>query len=371
MVLPRAYFSADGLAPEYLEFQALDTVQALCSYLRGTVCTRGLLRAHGVGDDAASATAVTLTWVLRDGVGMVSGLWLAWVGSDSFGRRVKAWRLFADVVNDAALVIDLLAPTTLARAGHTHLFVGALCVSSTLKAFCGVAAGATRAVITQHMALNVEDVADVQAKEGSQETFVTLMGMVLGSYVVSHDNRALDWALFWLLTVVHIWANVRAVRCLRMRTLDAQRLRICVADWMQLKRVLEPNAVARRERIVDWSVDMLSFGVVELEDYSGWTIADVRSPGVQLLVGGGSKSPRIVVRKDADAVEVVAWCAVVMSSSTTRSWTSAVSSRLGPMLDMARALAASGWDLENSRALLGDVRSLRVDHFDVDAGESE
>lgn len=80
--LPEGYPAT--VAPEYLTFQAWDTVQASCSYLRGILATQALLGAVGVGDGRATALAATLAWVLRDGAGMVGSLVFAWWGAARF-----------------------------------------------------------------------------------------------------------------------------------------------------------------------------------------------------------------------------------------------------------------------------------------------
>lgn len=78
----------------------------------------------------------------------------------------------------------------------------------------------------QHFALN-GNVADLSAKEGSQETAVTLIGMIGGACVVEAiDGPARvkwTWTIFLLLTFVHVYANWRGVRGLILRTLNTQR----------------------------------------------------------------------------------------------------------------------------------------------------
>src|SRR4051794_10293325 len=73
------------------QFQLWDTIQAMCSYLRGMLCTHAVLTGLGVGDVAASATSATLNWVLRDGVGMFGGLLFAWWGAERFGASLRSW----------------------------------------------------------------------------------------------------------------------------------------------------------------------------------------------------------------------------------------------------------------------------------------
>ena len=86
--------------------------------------------------------------------------------SRDFGRRVRQWRLMADVANDAGLAIQMVAPVW--RNGDHFLLLA--CVAAACHCACGVCAGATKASISQHFA--TDNFAELVAKEGSQETFV-------------------------------------------------------------------------------------------------------------------------------------------------------------------------------------------------------
>lgn len=77
---------------EYFEYQFFDSLQALCSYLRGVMCMQALLSGAGVGTVEASALAAALQWVVRDGIGMLSSVVFAVHFSSYFGDFVKEWR---------------------------------------------------------------------------------------------------------------------------------------------------------------------------------------------------------------------------------------------------------------------------------------
>ena len=46
----------------------------------------------------------------QDGTGMVGQIVFAWRSSAGLDARCKQWRLFADVLNDAAICLELAAP---------------------------------------------------------------------------------------------------------------------------------------------------------------------------------------------------------------------------------------------------------------------
>ena len=97
-----------------------------------------MARGAGVGEGAASPMAAAIAWVLRDGFGMFGSLVFSYVFGRGFDRDVKErrrivaprsvaalsptlatssrpqeWRLFADLINDVGLTLDMLAPLTL------------------------------------------------------------------------------------------------------------------------------------------------------------------------------------------------------------------------------------------------------------------
>jgi hypothetical protein len=223
--LPEGY--PNSVAPEYTTYQCWDTVQALCSYLRGILATTALMEGVGVGSESATPLAAAMTWVLRDGAGMLGGLVFAsWRGT-SFDKDVKIWRLFADMVNDVGLTLDLFAPLF----GQEY-FVYVVSLACVFKSMCGVAAGATKASLTAHFALD-GNMADVQCKEGSQETAVTLIGLIVGSYFakLANDSKECIWTAFFLLTALHFYANYEGVRCLRLPTLNSTRASMLVARF--------------------------------------------------------------------------------------------------------------------------------------------
>lgn len=75
-----------------------------------------------------------------------------------------------------------------------------------------------------------DNLADVSAKDGSQETLVNLGSLFVSLIVLPllDDQFLLIWLLYFLCTFVHLLSNYRAVRSLRLDTLNQSRLVICV-----------------------------------------------------------------------------------------------------------------------------------------------
>ncbi len=213
---------------EYLTYQTWDTVQALCSYLRGILTTKAILEGSGVGSEAASALSAAMNWVFRDGVGMTCSLLFSSLASLSFDGNVKEWRLFADIANDAGLTLDMLTGLPCFK-DHFLLLT---CLATVCKAMCGVSAGCTKSSITAHFAIG-GNIADVSAKENAQETAVTLAG-ILGGLVFAHwiASPAAAWPVFLFLTLLHVYANYKGVVALQLYTLNTQRTALLVQDFL-------------------------------------------------------------------------------------------------------------------------------------------
>jgi hypothetical protein len=230
------------------------------------------------------------------------------VGS-GFDVNVKEWRLFADLINDVGLTLDMLAPL----AGRGAGFTAVAALGTTCKAICGMVAGATRASITSHFALR-GNLADVSAKESAQETAgtrhhdsrqrhrapspppcaappraVTLLGLLAGGLLAHRlgDAPLTAWAAFLILTAVHVWANWHGVGCLAFDTINPQRALLLARTWCDaaerppaaklprgrpdhaMLQRLSPQSIARQERVwrplwMRWFGARIGVGVGEL-----------------------------------------------------------------------------------------------------------
>jgi Vitamin B6 photo-protection and homoeostasis len=156
----------------------------------------------------------------------------------------------ADVFNDAAMAVELASPLV----GSSVSFTWVACGASLLRAVVAVSGGATRAAITEHQAID-DNVSEVSAKDGSQETAVTLLGVVVGLIVAPLLDVAplgAIWALFVALVALHLAANYMAVRAVVLSQFNGQRLAIVFDEFARSGRLLTPAETADRERILCW-----------------------------------------------------------------------------------------------------------------------
>ncbi|KAA0064767.1 protein root UVB sensitive 3 isoform X1 [Cucumis melo var. makuwa] len=234
-----------SVTPDYVPFQIWDSLQGLSTYIRTMLSTQALLSAIGVGEQSATVIGATFQWFLRDLTGMLGGILFTFYQGSNLDSNAKMWRLVADFMNDLGMLMDLVSPL------FPSAFMLIVCLGSLSRSFTGVASGATRAALTQHFALQ-NNAADISAKEGSQETVATMIGMAIGMLLarITMGCPLAIWLSFLSLTLFHMYANYKAVCCLSLTSLNPQRCSIALQHYIQTAQVLSPQQVSKMEHVL-------------------------------------------------------------------------------------------------------------------------
>ncbi|KAH0527169.1 hypothetical protein TsFJ059_002195 [Trichoderma semiorbis] len=237
-----------SVSKDYLAYQMFDSLQAFFSTISSLLANRALLKGLGVGDASSSATFALLLTILKDTTSRIATI----VFAHRFGLRIepdaKRYRFLADLFNDSAFFLELYSPY-LGSWGK----VIALSTGQALRALCGVAAGASKAALSVHFARQ-DNLAELNAKEASQETAVGLIGLLVGTLVVKAiEDHSSVVLLMILLVLAHLGTNYLGVRSVCMATLNRQRVTILFGEYLKSGVVLSPEQVAERESIVFWS----------------------------------------------------------------------------------------------------------------------
>ncbi|MQL88476.1 hypothetical protein Taro_021039 [Colocasia esculenta] len=222
---------------DYLPFQIWDSLQALLS-------------AIGVGEKSATVIGATFQWFLRDLTGMLGGILFTFYQGSNLDSNAKMWRLVADFMNDLGMLMDLVSPL------FPSALIAIVCLGSLSRSFTGVASGATRAALTQHFSLQ-NNAADISAKEGSQETVATMIGMALGM-LLAHITRGQPlaiWFSFLSLTMFHMFANYKAVRSLSLTTLNDERSSLLLQHFMKTGQAGVWHMCGSLTQHVTWFLD--------------------------------------------------------------------------------------------------------------------
>ncbi|KAF4252498.1 hypothetical protein CNMCM8689_002049 [Aspergillus fumigatus] len=218
-----------------------DSLQAFCSSIAGLLSSRAVLQGVGVGNANASPTSALLLHILQDSSGRIATILFAHRVGTALEPECKMYRLAADVFNDLAMVLDCLSPMIPAGVGR----VGVLSAAGVLRALCGVAGGSSKASLSAHFARG-GNLAEVNAKDSSQETIISLLGMLVGSFIASHvTSFAATWTSLVFLLTVHLAMNYAAVRSVQMTSLNRQRANIVFSTLLESDPALDPHRLSR------------------------------------------------------------------------------------------------------------------------------
>jgi hypothetical protein len=323
-----------------------DSLQAFSSSIAGLLSNRAVLQGIGVGDAASSATGAVLLSVLQESTGRLATILFAHRAGQAIEPDCKRYRFLADILNDAALLLDVLSP---ALPWYPRVLV--LCAAGVLRSLCGVAGGAAKASLSAHFARN-GNLAELNAKDGSQETVISLLGMLVGSlFVHAVQGRAAVWAWMCVLLAVHLWTNYQAVRAVQMRSLNRQRLGLVAAEYARSGRVLRPAEVAAQERILTWKEPPVRFA--RTFPVSG----QIRSEQLR-----ANRDHKFVTATTRDGTRLIFLKSGATTLDALKAWVWALTgSAFVDGAEFWKALASAGWNLETGAMETGPAIRLVVE----------
>ncbi|KAI1147259.1 vitamin B6 photo-protection and homoeostasis-domain-containing protein [Nemania diffusa] len=342
--LPAGY--PHTVTPDYTPYQIYDSLQAFSSTIAGLLSSRAVLQGFGVGDAASSATAAVLLTVLQESTGRLATILFAHRLGQAIEPECKRYRFLADIFNDAAMVLDVLSPAL--PAGPAR--VAALCASGVLRALCGVSGASAKASLSAHFARS-GNLAELNAKDGSQETVVSLLGMLAGSVFVRFVKGVpAVWLWTAVLLAVHLWTNYQAVRAVQMRTLNKQRATLVYTEYLRSGRVLRPDQVAEREHILRWRAPNIDFAR-EYPAKDEITTSDlVMFQRAQYVVVQGRQRKKIFLKQGATTVDAVeAWLAALDGPRSIVHG------------EFWKAVGSAGWDVETGAMETGPAVRIVVE----------
>ncbi|GKB10935.1 protein root UVB sensitive 1, chloroplastic, partial [Tanacetum coccineum] len=175
-----------------------------------------LLYAVGLGK-CAIPTAAAVNWVLKDGIGYLSKIFLSKFGRH-FDVNPKGWRLFADFLENAAFGMEIVTPA------FPHLFVpiGAAAVAG--RSAAALIQAATRSCFYAGFAAQ-RNFAEVIAKGDAQGMVSKSIGIMLGIALANciQASTPLALASFGAVTWIHMFCNLKSYQSIQLRTLNPYR----------------------------------------------------------------------------------------------------------------------------------------------------
>ncbi|CAI0390585.1 unnamed protein product [Linum tenue] len=235
LMLPEGF--PHSVTSDYLDYSLWRGVQGVASQISGVLATQALLYAIGLGKGAIP-TAAAINWVLKDGIGYLSKIMLSKFGRH-FDVNPKGWRLFADLLENAAFGLEMLTPA------FPHLFVligavaGAGRSAASLIQACSLPLAlffnfaATRSCFYAGFAAQ-RNFAEVIAKGEAQGMVSKFIGIMIGIAIANQIGSSIPLALttFGVVTVIHMFCNFKSYQSIQLRTLNPYRASLVFSEYL-------------------------------------------------------------------------------------------------------------------------------------------
>ncbi|GJN27914.1 hypothetical protein PR202_gb15978 [Eleusine coracana subsp. coracana] len=235
LLLPDGY--PHSVSSDYMQYSVWRGLQNVASQISGVLSTQALLYAVGLGKGAIP-TAAAVNWVLKDGLGYLSKIMLSKLGRH-FDVNPKGWRLFADLLENAAYGLEILTPV------FPHLFVPIGTVAGAGRSAAALIQSATRGCFYAGFAVQ-RNFAEVIAKGEAQGMVSKFLGIALGIALANQIGSSVPLALisFAGVTAVHMYCNLKSYQSIQLRTLNPYRASLVFSEYLlsgQVPSVKEVN----------------------------------------------------------------------------------------------------------------------------------
>lgn len=233
----------------YFQFCIWSWIQDVSTQLRSVLATQKILEGVGVGREGATALSALFNFLVRDGCGMAANLLFTYAASSRFRTDVKRWRIFADMSVDIGITLEVAAIFF-----PKPFFLPLICLGNMFKALCGVAAGACGGSINLYWAEG-SDISDINAKFGAQHTVTGAIGLVFAGLFaksVSQIRSQSLWLMYFILTYLHLYGNVKCMRLISFDYPNTIRLEMLLRDYIvgkddSLAKIQTPQHIAQKE----------------------------------------------------------------------------------------------------------------------------
>ncbi|KAK1379170.1 Protein root UVB sensitive 1, chloroplastic [Heracleum sosnowskyi] len=223
LMLPQGF--PTSVTSDYLEYSLWRSVQGVAAQVSGVLATQALLYAIGLGKGAIP-TAAAVNWVLKDGIGYLSKIFLSKFGRH-FDVNPKGWRLFADLLENAAYGLEILTPA------FPHLFVPIGAAAGAGRSAAALIQAATRSCFYAGFAAQ-RNFAEVIAKGEAQGMVSKFVGIVLGIAIANciQSSTSLALASFGAITWIHMFCNLKSYQSIQLRTLNPYRANLVFGEYL-------------------------------------------------------------------------------------------------------------------------------------------
>ena len=242
-MLPTNY--PQSVSTSYSPYSKWSFLQGISSTASGVLSMQCLLYAVGLGQPLSVPAAAAIQWVLKDGLGQFGGMVFASYVSSSFDSDAKRWRMWAAILMDFSVMVEILTPL------FPNLFLLMASGANIAKNIAWLSSSAARAAIHRSFCRE-ENLADVTAKANSQAIGASLVGTALGiavSYAVGTNPLSL-LAVFAGFSAVHLSSTYVSLCGVPLNTVNDQRGERVMAEYVRQGTVPTTEGVRDQENFL-------------------------------------------------------------------------------------------------------------------------
>eukprot|EP00743_Colponemidia_sp_Colp-15_P010498 GILK01011567.1.p1 GENE.GILK01011567.1~~GILK01011567.1.p1 ORF type:complete len:508 (+),score=60.23 GILK01011567.1:81-1526(+) len=294
----------------YLRHHIWLSIETALTSVTSVLCNQAMLECLGMGGSEATAVAVAIQWVLKDGFGEIGKLFFTKKFASSFDSHPKTWKFLGEIINNVGsffMLATLIAPPS--------WFLPLASLGNSCRSISFLIWGATHAYFSKNFALQ-NNVGDVVAKADSQMVVAHLSGMALGIAMISFSHTPLFlFSCYAALIPVHLIATVNSLKAANFELLNDHKALLITQEFLTKGKVLSPSEISKDEKWFGEFVEprvsspRVQLGVsvaqaFESEDQLNTTVDVLRDENYLLAV----KDPHdisILLHEDAQARDIL------------------------------------------------------------------
>eukprot|EP00737_Agarophyton_chilense_P003489 gb/GEZJ01004098.1/.p1 GENE.gb/GEZJ01004098.1/~~gb/GEZJ01004098.1/.p1 ORF type:complete len:486 (-),score=44.09 gb/GEZJ01004098.1/:1313-2770(-) len=247
-LLPTGY--PDTVQPGYMYWAVWHIGRHVFRQSYYVLGTTSLLSSLGLSTNTSLAVGATLKWVLKDGLGMATKLFL----STSLARLVdadpKRFRMLGDTMMACAALIEVLSVL------NPPYFLAFGAIAGLLREAAGAMSGPAYRVFLDSFA-GRNNIGDVSSRGEAQVVIGNLLGLALGVFITQRLNSlqggirlAGTLVAFTPLAALHLFCTRNAVGTVRLKTLNWQRVHLLLDVYLKHGSVPDVQSVNKSERLL-------------------------------------------------------------------------------------------------------------------------
>ena len=233
LFLPKDY--PNSIEKGYSNYAIYQTIGFIFSTAGSVLSTQALLYSLGL-NEGSLPLAVTLNWIIKDGLGQFGGIIFGSLINNQFDQNPKKWRLISSILIDLSAFIELLTPL------YPKYFILFASIANIGKNISYLSASASRVAIHKSFII-YENLGDVTVKTGSQMTLGSLLGTTFGIFLSTMINNSYIMSIYCFIfcSFFHQLFNFHSLRYVTIKTLNLPTLEIIFYNYYQFFQLQNEN----------------------------------------------------------------------------------------------------------------------------------